>query len=334
VCAQGITALSLVSPTDIWAVGNRGLVLHYDGQHWMRQPNPTDPTGASGPNFTALAMVSATEGWALDQSNTLWHYHNSAWSSLAKAPPVPGISDPSGMQLESITMISADEGWAVGQVVPQIVTTSGTSTTSTPGPPTGIIFHYSGGRWTLQYALPNSVIHAVSMTSASDGWAAAESDQQVTTTVYGGTPDTYEVATPLLLHYQTDTWHTAGDPVTDPDFKRGSLTQIAMLSSGDGWALETATGSVTYDANSASVGNVLLRYHNGAWSEVQLPPVHGRDSVALQALAVSPGGDVWLVGSAWWPREDWVTTPQNGTVPKATALILQYQNGKWVIAAS
>lgn len=336
-CPGGIVALSMVNSTDIWAVGERGLVLHYDGHTWTQLPSPTDPTDASGPHFTALDMVSATEGWAVAQSDTLWHYHNGTWSQVI-APTIPGTT-PDAVQLESISMIAANVGWAAGQVIPQNATTNGDGTTTNPGQPTGVILHYSGGRWSVQGAWPNAIIHAVAMTSADAGWAGGENEQQIT---YPGLPtaippipaSTSTVVTPLLLRYQHGSWQVAANPVYSPDYSKGSLTAMAMRSPDEGWALESLTGSFSYNANAASVSNLLLHYHNGAWSEVELPLIYNRDSAPVGAMSVTPQGDLWLAGSAWWPRDAWMPAGNGGYAPKVTALILRYSQGTWTVVES
>ncbi len=80
----GLGNISLVSPTEGWAVGNT--FLHYHSGTWSDVAAP--------PNIQPqqIFMVSATEGWATGQqlptgsgpiAPVLLHYHNGAWSVFA-----------------------------------------------------------------------------------------------------------------------------------------------------------------------------------------------------------------------------------------------------------
>ncbi|HKO19966.1 MAG TPA: hypothetical protein VJU82_13870, partial [Acidobacteriaceae bacterium] len=70
------------APNDVFAVGDNGTILHFDGSTWARMSSGTS---------TALTRVwgaSATEVYATTGSAIL-HYDGSGWSPLTPPPPPP-----------------------------------------------------------------------------------------------------------------------------------------------------------------------------------------------------------------------------------------------------
>ena len=142
--------VSVVSPTDAWAVGSDGgapLLLRYTGTKWQRVAAPSD---AGDGTLSSVSMVSANEGWAVGSANggniydingtftvtnvILLHYSHGAWTSVIP-PNVPGA------ETTSVSMVSANEGWAVGQV---IVRHGSQGVEITP-----LLFHYLDGTWSV-----------------------------------------------------------------------------------------------------------------------------------------------------------------------------------------
>jgi photosystem II stability/assembly factor-like uncharacterized protein len=55
------------SASDIWVVGDKGLMLHYNGV-W------TDVPGVDSKNLYGMRFVSPTDAWAVGMQGTLLHY--------------------------------------------------------------------------------------------------------------------------------------------------------------------------------------------------------------------------------------------------------------------
>jgi photosystem II stability/assembly factor-like uncharacterized protein len=57
----------MVSPTDGWAVGEAGTILHYRDGSWSTVSSPIKL-------LFSVAMISPTDGWAVGGSGTILHY--------------------------------------------------------------------------------------------------------------------------------------------------------------------------------------------------------------------------------------------------------------------
>jgi hypothetical protein len=66
--AYGITGIWGSDPTDVWAVGYGGLIVHYDGSKWSMVPSGVD-AGLDGVWGSASDNV-----WAVGTAGTIVHY--------------------------------------------------------------------------------------------------------------------------------------------------------------------------------------------------------------------------------------------------------------------
>ena len=64
------------SPTGVFAVGEEGAILHYDGTDWNSVPDTTTDS------FTGVWGSSASDVYAVGLYGTAMHFDGSAWSSL------------------------------------------------------------------------------------------------------------------------------------------------------------------------------------------------------------------------------------------------------------
>lgn len=140
------------SATDVWSVGDAGVIAHFNGSVWTLVTSPTAATlrgvdvwsaslafavGAGGkilkydgtswtldasPTFEDLYdvdFVSATEAWAVGTSGTILKWNGSVWTAVASGTTAG---------LKSVSMISSSSGFAVGAG--------------------GVIRRYNGTNWT------------------------------------------------------------------------------------------------------------------------------------------------------------------------------------------
>ena len=70
---QNLTGVWAASPTDAWAVGDAGTVLHWAGASWAATTGMTD-------NFTAVWGSSATDVWAIAASGGAYHFNGTSWT--------------------------------------------------------------------------------------------------------------------------------------------------------------------------------------------------------------------------------------------------------------
>ncbi|GEM_PF-624160 len=222
-------------------------------------------------NLISVSMVSPGEGWAVGDTalspmvsqSLILHYIDGHWIRVSGLTNTDLHATSSA--LTQIVMLSASDGWAIGNLTMDTQTNANAYF--------GAIFHYTGGRWTLQQTIANGSLSAFAMTSPTDGWAvgtiAANGSQQ---------------GQSLLLHYNGQTWTRVQAP-------GGQLTTIAMASASDGWA----TGLRT-DANGNPVG-VDLHYNGHQWTQVSIPPID-----VVVALSTRSASDGWAMGYKYLPN--------------------------------
>jgi photosystem II stability/assembly factor-like uncharacterized protein len=226
--SANLFGVALDSPTDGWAVGDSGALLHYTGGQWQAV---SDPASLFFPD--SVAMDSPTGGWAVG-TYTILHYTGGRWQA---------VSDPTDANLDSVAMDSPTDGWAVGAF--------------------GLLLHYTGGRWQQVSSPTNANLFGVAMDSSTDGWAVGDSGallhytggrwQQVSSPtsepLFGvamdSSTDGWAVGAGTILHYTGGRWQAVSDP--DGAF----LHAVAMDSSTDGWAVGDS--------------GALLHYTGGQW---------------------------------------------------------------------
>ena len=100
------------------AVGDQGLIEHWDGVMWSVVPSPSEPSPDGG-YLNGLTCVDAADCWASGATTDttgmaagvlMEHWDGSAWSIVATAGP----DTTKGSILSSVSCISASQCWAVG----------------------------------------------------------------------------------------------------------------------------------------------------------------------------------------------------------------------------
>lgn len=141
------------APDDVWAVGDGGIVLHYDGAEFRREPALT------AQNLLAVHGSSASDVWVAGDGGVVLHYDGQAWS----LEDVGALIDASGGAmtgvLHGIFAAGPDAVWAVGH--------SGAA---------AVIIHHDGESWSNQgLALQRAeVLRAVWGASAERVWAVGD----------------------------------------------------------------------------------------------------------------------------------------------------------------
>jgi hypothetical protein len=146
---NNLTAISAISATDIWAVGeftntsytNSAYALHYDGTSWavtvLPQPSVNGP---SSPVLHGVTAVASNNVWAVGENEEvpglgittlIEHWNGSAWSIVAS--PTPGAYP----ALNAVAARSASDVYAVGFNMPSV----------NGGVQQGLILHWNGSTW-------------------------------------------------------------------------------------------------------------------------------------------------------------------------------------------
>jgi photosystem II stability/assembly factor-like uncharacterized protein len=316
--AGPLWSVFMVSPTDIWAVGqNRtgtGGKVGGTFWHWTGVPglgggwNLVQPPV---PNILySVFMVSSTEGWAVGSGGAIWHYFAGAWTT---------VTTPVSSTLRSVYMLSQTDGWAVGDGGIILHYTAGTwSGPVSPGTTSnnllsifmaastegwaagkmGTILHYSGGAWT---ALPSNLIptspvsffnfNSVYFNTASDGWGV-------------GTDG-------VILHFDGSNWGTVTSPTIN------NFTSISFgppltgpVDPNDGWAVGNASATATFEPT-------IYHWNGFMWTKgVAIGTLNNLNSVFMINTA-----DVWTVGGGSHPTASCATS--------FCPIILHFTGGSW-----
>ena len=272
-----ISAVAVVSPTDIWAVGGIRtpnasgsqdvVLLHFDGREWHRSPE-----SFPGAGLGSISMVSADEGWASGSIGAaqpfLLHYTNGHWRdarSFLALPNTPGLTS---LSLGRIAMASPTSGWMLAQPL---------LANQTQLPPTQVYEYHKYGdeyRWEPVISWEGVTFSALAAVSDHDVWFAGgnESGQNalavhMTVGYLNNDPQSY------IINRDTREF----------DFGAGGLSAISMRSSSDGWAAggdgTTADSLFHWDGNGWSatpfiqtgIDGIFMTGNNTGWIYSTLP---------------------------------------------------------------
>lgn len=259
------------SATDIWAGGDEGLLLHYDGTSWASVPSgTTDPLvalwGSAPDDIWALGDTGADHSAVDSYNRTLLHYDGRTW-----APIWHGVTGPS--QNIRISGSGPNDIWVDG------------------APP----LHYDGTAWTaFPQGSPSAMCHfwvwAVDDVwrgcSSSSGWSLAHFDGTAWTD--SSVPGATGINSILAL------WGSVGN-----DVWAASDTSKLLHYDGAGWKVEALPqyssvvgfwGSGPKDLWGIDF-TTLLHYDGATWSEAN-PGFH----IPLHGLWGSGPKDLWAVG--------------------------------------
>jgi photosystem II stability/assembly factor-like uncharacterized protein len=166
---------------DIWAVGDLGNIIHYDGTAWELQPNDNLE------DLFAIAMIDPTQGFVVGDGGFVAAYANGSWSP---------IRTPSRSNLRSIAFVDPSEGWIVGEEGTILHIVSGNmeqemcpvqtnlncvGVTGASGKAEawamgddGVILKRMDGVWTQYVSPTDSDINCMYLDAAGIGWAGAD----------------------------------------------------------------------------------------------------------------------------------------------------------------
>ncbi len=248
--------------SDVWAGGDSGTLLHWNGSAWSSVTNPL-----SGMT-RALRGIWASGGsdvWAVgDLGNTL-HWNGSAWSSVTN--PLSGATN-----LRSAWGSGASDVWATGA--------------------SGAILRWNGSAWSSVASGTTSHLMGVWGSGGSDVWAVGYSgtilhwNGSAWSSVASGTPhvlfgvwgraasDVWAVgAAGTILHWNGSAWSSVASGTTN------DLRGVWGNGESDVWA-------VGYS------GTILLHRNGSAWSSVASGTANN-----LLGAGGSGASDVWVVGA-------------------------------------
>jgi hypothetical protein len=308
---NGLAALDVISPTNIWAVGSRvsgdtrsTLVEHWNGSRWSVVPSPD---GSEPINWlTGVSAVSADDVWAVgytndgngfeSQSFTLtMHYDGTSWEVVTSPNPIPD-PNPGGYdvsnELYGVHAVSADDVWAVGHTF--TVTLEQT-----------MALHYDGTEWSnvpTPHKSRYSRLRSVDGVAADDIWAVGEIDRQ-------GKQRT------LTQHYDGASWTTVPSP--NEGISVDYMSSVSVAAPDDVWVAGYHIEVIGFDQ---PYQTTTWHFDGTAWSLVDAPDVNTLNNY-LRGVVTTPGGGAVAVG--FWDTGNELRT-----------LIERWNGSSWTIMAS
>jgi photosystem II stability/assembly factor-like uncharacterized protein len=138
--AEDIHAIWAVSEDDIWACGEKGNILHYDGSEWR-----LDITTLA-PDFFDISFVSSEEGWVCGKDGWVARREAGKWRQ------VPGNTRSS--TLYALDAHGAADAWFCGS--------------------RGAVLHYQDGVWTDQSPNVGDDLHGIRVAGDDKGWVVGD----------------------------------------------------------------------------------------------------------------------------------------------------------------
>jgi hypothetical protein len=257
---NALGGVDAVSPTNVWAVGNRAstspalprnLAEHWNGTSWKVVQTPNVGTG---PNYlTAVAALSRTNVWAVGWWSTragaghalALHWNGASW----KVVPTP--SGP--YALYGVSGVAANDVWATG-----IRTVRNRALT--------LAMHWDGSRWrvvtTPSGTGANYFDGGVKAITSDDVWAVGRT--------WSGT-----ASRPLALHWNGSTWSIVATPHRTDSLFAG----VDATSRSDVWAVGSSNAGT----------RTFVEHWNGVSWRILSSPSPGLHSNELTGVsAVSP----------------------------------------------
>ena len=278
-----LTAVSAVSATDAWAVGDYGHLLHYIGATWVTVDDPA----LHGSLLSDVKMLSATEGWAVAGTKA-FQYTGGAWVERSN-----GLSE--DLTVTHISVVDSNNIWGYGM-----------KSVPPPNTPDKVptLIHWGGSRWIAggPYMYSTIYLNAISMRGPSDGWVVGWED------ILGAGPRVY--------HFDGFSWTPATPPPTGTEY--GLVSGVWATGPGDVWMTGQDEFGVPYIYHSNGgqwtswrapegtyPGSILMFSDQEGWALGSGSILHW-DGVTWTAEQVSRDvtsisgvqGQLWAVGNA------------------------------------
>jgi uncharacterized protein YjdB len=176
---QPLTDVWGTSPTNVYAVGGGGTVLHFDGTNWAAQLSGTSSQlrNAWGASDTSIFVVG--------YGGTILRWHGSSWNIVASGTSqnLRGVWGTSPVNAFAVgaggTILHWDgSSWSAmtsptTQNLLRVWGTSPTDVYAVGG--SGTVLHWDGGSWTLEATPTTANLYSVWGTSPSDVFAVGDS---------------------------------------------------------------------------------------------------------------------------------------------------------------
>jgi len=274
-----LNAVTCVSPSDCWAVGDYGRdvstkktefemilnqVLHWNGKTWavVKAPNPGRTGKNDASNLTSVRCSSAANCWAAGSfgnvgqkkfvlRNQMLHWNGGKWFVTTVSSPA-GTSTGAVNEIQGLSCTSAVNCWAAGFYG---------SLNAAPTKPTLLnqILRWNGKKWLRARAPspgPTSAgkadsLGGITCNSTTDCWAVGEAGN------INGAKDTLNTA----LHWNGTKWSAVStpNPGGNGSEDRSVLNSVRCTRSGNCWAVGVQ------QPNGQPALNQILHWNGKKW---------------------------------------------------------------------
>ncbi|MEW6141817.1 MAG: C1 family peptidase [Chloroflexota bacterium] len=300
------------SASDVFAVGSGGTILHYDGTAWSAM------TSGTTQNLNGIWGSSSTNVFAVGNGGVILRYNGTSWTTMT--------SGAIWYDFNSVWGSSASDVFAVGY--------------------SGKIYHYDGSVWSAMTSGTESFLYGVWGNSASDVFAVGGAG---TILHYNG--NTWSVMTSGTGLIYLGVWGSSGSNVYAAGWNAniyrydGSAWNYAF--GGKSYHLNGIWGTSASDIFAVGDGGMIVHYNGTAWSDMATGTANWLKGVwgcsATDVFAVGDSGAILHYnGTAWsamtgysygWtPYGIWGASASNifATVPSGgAAVILRYNGSSW-----
>lgn len=128
---------------DIWAVGDKGTIVHWNGRSWTTSPSGT------GMRLSGIWGSGSKDIWAVGDGGTVLHWDGGAWT---------GVTSGTEAILRAVWGSDKDDVWAVG------------------GKGAPIVLHFDGRAWSL---VDKKKLPPLTNPSLSGIWGSGRSDVRI-----------------------------------------------------------------------------------------------------------------------------------------------------------
>lgn len=250
-------------PSNIWAVGSEGALVHFDGKRWVMVESGVK---------TRLASVSGTAAddvWAVGDEGVALHYDGHTWSRVDTGKEA--------VTLLSVKPVSRSEVWI-----------------ASIDKDSGGLRYFHDGTWEQHKITASSSLWRTFIAGPKDIWMVG-TDLSAKAFILRGQNNTFD-RMPFEGSSLRGIWGTSGDDVWIAEYT-GALhhwdgkTWTKAISVNDAHWL----GMWGLDAKNIwafGVNGLLYHYDGKAWKPVQT----GTQEILWSAWGSSPN-DVWIVGN-------------------------------------
>jgi hypothetical protein len=333
-------------PRDVWAVGELGAIIHFDGERWARVASGTTDS------LVAIAGRGPGDAWAIGKNRTLLRLSGGDWRPVE----MPKLENEE--QLADLLVLSSGEAWIVGGMTHSSL--AGEELISRC-----VIGHHDGATWRFDEEDGCGPLGRVWGAAANDVWADGgdvvhwngryliKNPRQAPAKIVGrhGFASGWRLEitwggggagrlvdprrSPLALDDARDFWAAGADDVW-------AITKDSALAHFDGqrWShgdepleIRGVAARAADDVWAVGSGPVLLHWDGRGWRSWRMPVSAGQYPVAIATAAAN---DVWVLGERAILRFDgsrWSTVAADLKVTPR-AMFVRGPNDAWVAAGS